>query len=349
MKQTKSKKNLFKSSQNNQRKKIIKNEKFKLNNTKRKKNYLISLLDKNSTKDFNSNKFNYNKEIYLTNAIENIKFNQPNKIRHHQNGNINIRLNLNNEIINNNFNNYYTINNKNRYIHKSKSNISLNEKIKEKDKLITKLQKDLLQSQEFLNQIQKEKQNELTFTFNTIKHYDNLGNTHSYSLNTLLNTPSLLKINFDKNRQKNKNYACNIFNPDLYYNNKKKYRILSSSPKSNYIRCFSSSPHRFFPYYLDNLESYNNFSINQKSLNNKRLNNRSNSNIFMKKNYNFPISNKLNFARHLSYSDFNYNSKNIINNNTCSNSNKLFIEKCEKLIKRAKTLLTNYISLIDKK
>ena len=164
--------NIFKKSTGNQ-------NYLKSNNIKGKKNFLISLLDKNTINNNNNkNKFNLNinnnraKEIYLTSGIDNLNNEEGYKTKAHH-GNINIRLNLNSEIINNNFNNYYPTT-KHKNFHKSRSNINLNKRLKEKDKLITKLQKELLQSQELLNKIQKDKQNELSITYNTIKKFDTL-------------------------------------------------------------------------------------------------------------------------------------------------------------------------------
>ena len=357
MKHANSNKNLLKKALGNHRKKNAfkkssTNNNFnynKSNNTKGRKN-LISLLEKNTpTTSFNSKKFNFNsknnnnikKEIYLTSGIEKGNMDDDYKTMHNQR-NINIRLNLNSEIINNNFNNYYTTKNKNL---KNLNNISLNEKIKEKDKLITKLQKELLQSQELLNKIQKDKQNELTITYNTIKKFDSLDKKNNKSLITLLKSPSLLKFNCSRKIKGNlnKNYY-NIFNSGLNYNNKRKYKIAASSPKHKYIRCFSSSPNRFFSYNLDNLESYNsNFltknTLYQKSNNINGINSRSNSNLFMKKNEKFPT--ELYVSRHLSYINYNYKNMNIKANNK-------FMEKCEKLKKRAKDLLNNYILLIER-
>ena len=165
MKHAKSNANVFKkNSTENKRKgnivmKSLGNSNFntiKASNLGRKKNYLISLLGKKNTKNLNLNKFelknkktnnikynNNKKEIYLTNFIEDIIKKKETKVRPF-NRNINIRLNLNSEIINNNFGNY-CVSAKNQNFHKSMSSINLNEKIKEKDKLITNLQTELLQ------------------------------------------------------------------------------------------------------------------------------------------------------------------------------------------------------------
>ena len=317
---------------------------IKSNNQARKKNYLISLLEKNTPTNFNSKKYNFNasknngKEIYLTSPINNNKGEDKFQKRY-QNGNINIRLNLNSEIINNNYNNSTNYNN----FHKSRSNALINEKIKEKDNLITKLQKELLQSQEFLNQLQKDKQNELIYTYNTIKKLDNIDKNFNSSLAALLNTPSLLKFNYsNKNKRDISKNDYNIFNAGFYSSNNRKYKISSFSSKPNYVRCFSSSHHRFFSYNLDNIDIYNsNFStknaFNQNSYTDIRFNHNSNPNLLMNNIDGIPSPDDLYFTRKISYSNFN-----IINKKT----NDDLIDKCEQLKKRTRILLNNYISLI---
>ena len=332
-----SKTNIFKQSYGNH---FFNN--VKTNNAIRK-NFLISLLEKNTIINSNKNNFNKkknnNKEINLTSGIENLNIVNENKGRFYH-GNINIKLNLNNEIINNNFNNYYTTITKN--FNKSKSNININDKIKEKDELITKLQKELLQSQKLLNQIQKDKQNELAITYNTIKKYDKL-EKNNRSLNALLKSPSILKFNYNKKIKGNINKKYyNIFNSHINLKSKRKYKIATLSPKQSHIRCFSSSPNRFFTYNLDNLESYNSLSLTKNKLyprssNITGLGNKSNLNIFLKKNDKFPT--EFYFTRQLSYSNYNYD-------NIKNGMNKNFYDKCQKLKKRAKLLLNNYIVLI---
>ena len=222
MKQSKSNKKILKQSinSNNNNKKtniFIKStgshnfNTIKTTNPNNRKNYLLSLLGKKASNNLNLNNFGLNykknnnknnkKEIFLTSGFNNFK----NKIIYNTNNiikplprNINIRLNLNNEIINNNFGNY-CLSTKNQNIHKSMSNINLNEKIKEKDKIITKLQTELLQLQEFLNELQKNKQNELFSSYNSMKSLDisDKDNNYNYnrSLTALLNIPSMLKFN----------------------------------------------------------------------------------------------------------------------------------------------------------
>ena len=143
MKQAKSNTKILKQSINNNNNKktniFIKsaaNHNFntiKTTNSKNKKNYLISLLGRKVANNLNLNKFGLNskknnnkKEIYLTNVFGNINNKKENNKNRPFQRNINIRLNLNNEIINNNFGNY-CLSTKNQNIHKSMSNINLNE------------------------------------------------------------------------------------------------------------------------------------------------------------------------------------------------------------------------------
>ena len=107
---------------------------------------------------FNSKIFN-NNSLSIGNSLNNKE--EKKKIR----GHINIRLKLNDKIINN-----YS----KKKVKQKKINMNMIEKIKEKDLKINKLQMDLLQSQELLNKLQKEKQKELSCTYNSIKSLDNI-------------------------------------------------------------------------------------------------------------------------------------------------------------------------------
>ena len=376
MKQSKSNKKILKQSinSNNNNKKaniFIKStgshnfNTIKTTNPNNRKNYLISLLGKKTTNNLNLNKLGLNykknnnknnkKEIFLTSGFNNFK----NKIIYNTNNiikplprNINIRLNLNNEIINNNFGNY-CLSTKNQNIHKSMSNINLNEKIKEKDKIITKLQTELLQLQEFLNELQKNKQNELFSSYNSMKSLDisDKDNNYNYnrSLTALLNIPSMLKFN-KSNQKLRKNLSIN--NNILYHlypefnTNKGNFKS-----KHNFIRSFSSnsSPRMTLPHKLDNVEFYNNNfpikSLNRKKEKSYRINFYSNPNLSNKKNnYKF-LSPKSFYYRQLSYT--NINTENINNHYIKSNDNNNFINKCEKLKKRTKILLNRYNLIIN--
>ena len=368
MKHAKSNKNLLKkqNGENNRKTNIfIKSSGYqnfktiKTTNSKIRQNYLLSLLGKKTPKNLNLNKFDLNKknknnnikkEIYLTSGFENLNKNKENKEIKEKpiQRNINIRLNLNSEIINNNFGNYFW---KNQNYHKSMSSINMNEKIKEKDKLITKLQTELLQLQEFLNQLQKDKEKELYSTYNTIKNIDNFGsNFYNNSLTALLNVPAILK--FNKSNQKIRN-NLNI-NKNKSYNFYTSFNTNKSNFKSkhNFIRSFStsSSPRFIFPHKLDNVGSYNNNfpikSLSRKKDKNLRINYISNPNIATKKNYNFPPT-KPYFSKQLSFSDYDYENYNFNNSNNFSEINYMLFDKCEKLKKRTKTILNKYNILIN--
>ena len=368
MKHAKSNKNLVKkqNGENNRKTNIfIKSSGYqnfktiKTTNSKIRQNYLLSLLGKKTPKNLNLNKFDLNKknknnnikkEIYLTSGFENLNKNKENKEIKEKpiQRNINIRLNLNSEIINNNFGNYFW---KNQNYHKSMSSINMNEKIKEKDKLITKLQTELLQLQEFLNQLQKDKEKELYSTYNTIKNIDNFGsNFYNNSLTALLNVPAILK--FNKSNQKIRN-NLNI-NKNKSYNFYTSFNTNKSNFKSkhNFIRSFStsSSPRFIFPHKLDNVGSYNNNfpikSLSRKKDKNLRINYISNPNIAIKKNYNFPPT-KPYFSKQLSFSDYDYENYNFNNSNNFSEINYMLFDKCEKLKKRTKTILNKYNILIN--
>jgi len=124
-------------------------------------------------------------------------------------GHINIRLKLNDKIINN-----YS---KKGKVRQKTMNMNIIEKIKEKDSRINKLQMDLLQSQELLNKLQKEKQRELSFTYNSIKSLDNI-NLSSNKLGDLFTqitekNDRILKTNYNKyemNKYRNKTIINNI-------------------------------------------------------------------------------------------------------------------------------------------
>jgi hypothetical protein len=231
------------------------------------------------------------------------------------------------------------------------SSINLNEKIKEKDKLITNLQSELLQLQEYLSQLQTDKQNELYLTYNSIKNIDNSKTDNNNSLTALLNAPSFLKFNKSSSKIKNKTNK-NIKTPFYLLSglitNKENFKS-----KKNFIRSFSStsSPRLFLPHKLDNVESYNiNFpirSLKRKNDKNLRINYNSNPNILFKKNHQF-TSPKSYYARQLSYSNYEFGNNKVINTNSAFNkNNNLLVDKCEKLKKRMKILLNKYLIIIN--
>ena len=68
----------------------------------------------------------------------------------------------------------------------------------------TNLQSELLQLQEYLSQLQTDKQNELYLTYNSIKNIDNSKTDNNNSLTALLNAPSFLKFNKSSSKIRNK-------------------------------------------------------------------------------------------------------------------------------------------------
>ena len=166
-----------------------------------------------------------NNSLSIGNSL-NVK--EERKIR----GHINIRLKLNDKLNNNN--------NKTSKVRQKTMNMNIIEKIKEKDYRINKLQMDLLQSQELLNQLQKEKQKELSFTYNSIKSLDNINLSHDKKrfddIFTQITEKNdrILKTNYNKYempKSKNKTIINNINrknkkNKNNYNNNKKKYKSL---------------------------------------------------------------------------------------------------------------------------
>lgn len=148
---------------------------------------------------------------------------------------INIRLNLNSEIINNN------------YTHTSK-NKNVDEVIKEKDKQIARLQRELMNSQTLINKLQKEKETlTTTMTMQNLmnsNYYDNEEMTTMSNNKGITTTKSLGNIRSNTNgvSQKKTNYFYtnnNSINTNHITNN-----FLISSPKSKRIlspKFFSST------------------------------------------------------------------------------------------------------------
>ena len=366
------------------------------------KNILYNLLYKDNSKiSLNKikNKTNTHKntnEISISGGGKNktsniIKFNNSISIGNSKNykgkkikdGNINIRLKLNNQIINNNFN----IKNKS----KNKTiNFNMIEKIKEKDSQINKLQKELFQSQELLNKLQKDKQKELSFTYNSIKSLDNLNNlSKDYLINeffipTTEKSDKICKTNFNK-FEMNKSI-------------KKKNNFI---PKNNNKGNFSNKNSKNLKSLLK-IDSLINININYKNKNkrNNKNNNKNSNNNNSNKNslssfyknynqtkkykYNFPTSNYLrcfssSANRFFSHGHRQYESCISLTRNTISRKDKKLsiekednaiyksllssklkskhnfpsqnlknlITKCNSLKERANKILSNYISLTE--
>ena len=324
-------------------------------------NLLINFCEKSCKNSFSSIAFNNNnktiknslspnKIFYInkknktsTNTIFNTNNNNYIENNNSSNRGISIRLNFKNKIINNNFSrrNRLNKNTKKKMINPHtpkninlnsgcKSEFNLNEKIKEKDKQITLLQKDLLQSQKLLNQLQEEKQKEISSTYNSIKRVDsfiNNNNNNSYlnnnnSINTNYNKMkkysslsnffvsktdknlNVLRTFYGKSRliSNKSNSKRTIYNTN--YNNRSKNRIknVSKNRKKNNLNIFTNpSTHAKFQIFKNNIQNKNKIC---KTRNNIHKNYNFNNFIFNSgSKSNMKQKNKgKNFMRALSYS-----------------------------------------------
>ena len=306
-----------------------------------KNNFFFNLCEKSCKNSFNNNKTIKNsispnkicsfnrKNKTSCNTIFNTNNNniENNNNNNSSNRGISIRLNFKNKIINNNFSrrNRLKKNSKKQITNTPKntnfilnsgckSEINLNEKIKEKDKQITLLQKDLLQSQKLLNQLQEEKQKEISSTYNSIKRVDSfINNNNSYqnynnntSYNGLKKYSSLSNFfvsKTDKNlnilrtfygrsklisNRSNSKRTIFVNNP----NNKSSTRNnLSKNKKKNNLNIFTNpSVYQNFQMFKNNIENKNKICKTRnnfhKNNNYGNFNSGSNSNI-KKKTKNF--------------------------------------------------------------
>ena len=360
-----------------------KKNKIKLNN-----NHLLNVFEKSNNNSPFASKL-YNNDSYSNllsklftlskksnSATKNINNHsgssiKKNVIHKRGNDNINIRLNLNSEIINNNFlhkgnyhkkyNNNYTTNYK----------FDIHEKIKEKDKQITLLQRDLLQTQELLNQLQKDKQKEISVAYNSIKKVNNY--PPSIFIN---NSNSNIKCNlndyFSKNMEnKNLKILKTAFGTKGIINKKNNSKIKNNknqnSKNNKSLSNFLNTPSLLtFDYYKKN--SIRNKYKNPYSAISKSTTRKYN---FSKQNYGKCFFSKPNEGIYNSYDSFNKMSKNTIRkknnsknirlvyklNNVSKNEKEKcivnnvkldfqsFIKKCEELKQKTKLILNNYIIL----
>ena len=242
-------------------------------------NSIVFSSNKNSNSPPKKNNFNKKNKINKTNYNSscNTIFNNTNSAS--ANRGISIRLNFKNKIINNNFikknktnknksNNSnhlknLNINNNNNY----KYDFNINERIKEKDKQITLLQKDLLQSQKLLNQLQEEKQKEISSTYNTIKNVDNIlnyNNNNSINANhSGMSKYSSLSNFFASNSEKNLRILKTVYGKRNLANNKSnskkklygsKNKTINKSKKKNNLNLYiNTTSLAKFNYFNNNL------------------------------------------------------------------------------------------------
>ena len=231
----------------------------------------------------------------------------------------NIRLNLNNEIINKNF---PTENN--RKINKrKKGDIYYAEKLKEKNSNINKLKKDLILSEMILNELKnKDDKSDILFE----KNFESINYDYNNSTSNMIT-----KINFDKNKKmltlnfNNDNFNGRkgsslinigslltfnyINNNNISYGNNYK-KSLSTENKNNNIH----KNNYFYSLPNSNHYNYNNGSLSSKNDSKSKI-------VFIKKSGPFCEKNKNNF--------------------------KNFVEKCNNLKKRSKNILNKYIELSE--
>ena len=312
-----------------------------------------------------SNKNLFNNSISSGNSM-NYK---ENKIKQNH---INIRLKLNNKIINNNYSKKKK--SKNKII-----NFDVIEKIKEKDSKINKLQKDLFQSQELLNKLQKDKQKELSFTYNSIKSLDNLNNykkeyqLSDFFVSTSTKNDRILKTNFNKfemnksnkklnnlnskrnsknNNMKSKNYNKNLkvllkidslLNINVNYNIKSNRNNKNSNKKS--LSGFKKNNNHLNKYH-NNFQTNNYLKCFSSSANRffKHGHDQYESCISLTRNTfkSKKKDEKKNFSEK-SQNNIKSSSPNKNNNSSLKN----FITKCNLLKCKANNILSKYISLTE--
>ncbi len=177
--------------------------KISLYNTKNTTNTLKNI---NDISNSGAGIYSFNSKILCNNSLSKGNSLNVKEEKKKSKGHINIRLKLNNKM-----------NNKNKSKQKT-LNMNIIEKIKEKDTKINQLQMDLFQSQELLNKLQKEKQKELSLTYNTIKSLENLNLSNEKN-------DKILKTNYNKYEISNKN-KINKKNRIQNYQNNQKYKSL---------------------------------------------------------------------------------------------------------------------------
>ena len=321
--------------------------KISLYNTKNTTNTLKNI---NDVSNSGAGIYSFNSKNLCNNSLS--KGNSLN-IKEEKKKSINIRLKLNNKIYSKN---------KSR---KKNLNMNIIEKIKEKDTKINQLQMDLFQSQELLNKLQKEKQKELSLTYNAIKSLEHLNlsnekndkilktNYNKYEISTKNNInktnriqnyqnnqkyKSLMKINsllnlennYTKNRNKNKrninNYSKNILSANSLSGFFRQNKSYKNNISKNNQKYFSSNTtNRYYKYIPEQYGSCTSLTRNYFTNINK------DKKISISKKY----KKKINLIKN----------PDIANKDI--NSFKLFTKKCDILKERATKILNDFINLTD--
>ena len=317
--------------------------KISLYNTKNTTNTLKNI---NDISNSGAGIYSFNSKILYNNSLSKGNSLNVKEEKKKSKGHINIRLKLNNKM-----------NNKNKSKQKT-LNMNIIEKIKEKDTKINQLQMDLFQSQELLNRLQKEKQKELSLTYNTIKSLENLNLSNEKN-------DKILKTNYNKYEISNKNKINKKNRIQNYQNNQKYKNLIKISSLLN----------------LDN--NLKNKNKNKRNINNNSKNILSTNSLssFFKQNKKYQNSQKY-FSSNTTNRYYKYNpeqygsctsltrnyftniskdkkvsinkSKKKINlikspciDNKDINSFKQFTKKCNILKERASKILNDFINLSD--
>lgn len=292
-------------------------------------------------------------------------------------GHVNIRLKLNSKIINNNFN-------KKNKVRQKAINFDMIEKIKQKDSQINKLQKDLFQSQELLNKLQKDKQKELSFTYNSLKSLDNMNiinlskeyRLFDFFASATEKNDKILKTNFNKlemnkSRKKTNNKISKYNNSNcMSYNSKNLKSLLKLDSLINLNINLNQRNNKNNNKNIASRHSISGFNKNIFNVNNKYIYNIPSNNYYIRcfsssPNRCFPhgpeqyelclslTKNNLNNKKKDKKKSLNKTESKInnicskISKNNASPSLENLISKCNVLKNKANNILSNYISLTE--
>ena len=338
--------------------------KISLYNTKNTTNTLKNINDVSNSGagiySFNSKNL-FNNSLTKGNSINN-KEEKKNSKEH-----INIRLKLNDKI-----------NNKDKSRQKT-VNMYIIEKIKEKDTKINQLQMNLFNSQELLNKLQKEKQKELSLTYNTIKSLENL-NLSNEKYGDIISSKTekndkILRTNYNKYEISNKNKKDKNSRIHNYQANHKFKSLMeinsllnleNTSTKNNYKNKRNKdnysknilSTNSLSGFFKQNKKYQNNASKTTQKYFSSITTNRYykynpeqyGSCASLTRNYFTSINNDKKMTNNKkSKQKINLIKKYDIANNDISSSLNFeqFTKKCDILKERASKILNDYISLID--
>ena len=317
--------------------------KISLYNTKNTTNTLKNI---NDISNSGAGIYSFNSKILCNNSLSKGNSLNVKEEKKKSKGHINIRLKLNNKM-----------NNKNKSKQKT-LNMNIIEKIKEKDTKINQLQMDLFQSQELLNRLQKEKQKELSLTYNTIKSLENLNLSNEKN-------DKILKTNYNKYEISNKN-KINKKNRIQNYQNNQKYKSLikisSLLNLDNNLKNKNKNK-RNINNYSKNILSTNSlsgfFKQNKKNQNSQKYFSSNTTNRYYKynpeqygsctsltRNYFTNISKDKKVSINKSKKKINLIKSPCIDNKDI-NSFKQFTKKCDILKERASKILNDFINLSD--